>query len=194
MTTAYTDILINNPNTTFTAFALRCARAFGACVELHDVSLDAPPPDEVKPDTWLQERLEEAETELAAWEAMSLSDAESVCTREYRESCAHREEWRRRVERENATIYAMLAKVETWNPPSEEHRELKKFMMEQLRMSIRQPPSKPPRQPTAEWLADRIRYAADTVKWRHETWAKEQARAVRATKWLRELRASLDNA
>lgn len=51
MPTGYTSVLFDKPETTFSEFASRCARAFGACMAMRDESLAVALPDEVKPET-----------------------------------------------------------------------------------------------------------------------------------------------
>ena len=48
MPTGYTAMLTEEKEITFEDFALKCARAFGALIEMRDESLDAKIPEEFK--------------------------------------------------------------------------------------------------------------------------------------------------
>ncbi len=59
MPTGYTAAVQNGTVTRFADFAMNCARAFGALVELRD-EMDAPIPDTFKPSTHHSESLKKA--------------------------------------------------------------------------------------------------------------------------------------
>lgn len=68
MPTGYTaDLTLDTP---FERFAMRCARAMGACVMMRDDPMDAPIPDKWEPDDYYRKRLEDAKAKLAAAEEM----------------------------------------------------------------------------------------------------------------------------
>jgi hypothetical protein len=58
-------------NQTFPQFAMSCARAFGALVEMRDEGMDAKIPDEIKPEPYHKKAAAEARKELVAFEAMT---------------------------------------------------------------------------------------------------------------------------
>jgi hypothetical protein len=55
-------------NQTFPQFAMSCARAFGALIEMRDEGMDAKIPDEIKPEPYHKKAAAEARKELAAFE------------------------------------------------------------------------------------------------------------------------------
>lgn len=78
MATGYTYELIDKPETTFEAFALRCSRAFGALIEMREESADAPIPTEIKPSTYHLDALRKAEAEARRFETMTLAEAATL--------------------------------------------------------------------------------------------------------------------
>lgn len=195
MATGYTHILLDKPETTFEEFALRCARAFGATIEMRDDPLDVPPPAEVKPDDYYLRQIPDAEARVRELEVMTAEEAEIKAAEAHREALKFWRECNENYARKRRLYEAMLAKVEAWEPPSPGHEGLKKFMREQIVDSIKfdcHESSDPPEPQTGEeWLADRRAYAMRTLQSRREGWEKEQQAAREATAWLKALHASL---
>lgn len=62
MPTGYTAAVCDGKITEFPAFALQCARAFGALITMRDDAMNAPIPEEIKPDTsYYDKNISEAE-------------------------------------------------------------------------------------------------------------------------------------
>ncbi len=197
MPTGYTHNVQDGSLTEFRGFALQCARAFGACIELRDSPAETPIPDEFKPSDYHEKALVEAKATLARVLAMSDRDVARAADADYEadhESWVKRRE-RRRVERER--YEAMLAHASAWTPPTAEHEGLKTFMVEQLTQSIEFDCSSgswdkmPTRKTEAAWRSDAIAQAERGVKMHAEEHAKEVARARGRTEWVRALRASV---
>lgn len=196
MPTGYTNVILEKPEITFEAFALRCARAFGVCIAMREESLDAPPPTEIRPDVRLLDSLHEAEANARKWEVMSLEEASRLNEEAYADSVESWERAKAEHMREKTLFGRMLAQVNGWSPPTSAHEGLKKFMAEQLATSM--PRSEywaaPRKKPAEEFLAEARKSAAENVHRRAEDWRRAQAKAAEATEWLRDLRRSLEEA
>ncbi len=136
MLTGYTQLIDSDPNVTLRAYALRCARAFGACVMQRDESIDNPPRHR-EPSTYHAEELSKAKAALAAAKAMSTDAAEAGALARfnkerdyYKAAVAERAEKLARYNR-------IRAEVEAWTPPSADHVGLKTFMLSQIDETIR---------------------------------------------------------
>ena len=140
MPTGYTAPVKDGEITEFNEFAWRCARAFGAMILMReeplDKKIDIPDHYEPDPQSYNEKSLKEAIERLPAVEAMTDEEAEVAAQKE-------RDELEKRQERYNAEAAqakeryeAMLEKVRAWEPPSEDHAELKAFMESQLTESI----------------------------------------------------------
>ena len=193
MPTGYTADVQDGKITDFPTFAIRCARAMGATIMMRDDPLDAPIP-EFEPSDHHIKRLAESRAELARVEAMSSADVVAACEEANR---AARESYDKSVIRTTEVrnrYNAMLAQVVQWVPPTPEHEGLKKFMVEQLRESIRFDCSErepPVPQSPADWRADRIASLRRDIEYHEKHDAEERERTAARNEWVRQLRLSL---
>ena len=128
MPTGYTEDIYNGKNVTFKDFALKCARAFGACVHQREDNIDDPPKLK-KPDiAYYEDKLKKAKAFKKPTKA------------EYNLYIAKETEYLEielaKNEKRLADYKAMLVNVKNWLPPTKEHFRFKEFMMEQLNGSI----------------------------------------------------------
>lgn len=192
MASGYTAAIKNG--ITFKEYALTCARAFGALVEMRDDPNDAPIPDEVLPSTHYRDGL--AEAEVSRLSALTPEQVKAEAAKA--KATFMKERAKRNAEQEalKAKYEAMLAEVRAWTPPTADHKELQQFMATQITESIDWDcrPSKAPDlsgyEPAA-WYADALSSARRTVDYHREAWEKEQQRAAERTAWIRALKASL---
>lgn len=193
MTTAYTQFLLDNADATFADFALRCARAMGALVHMRDMPLDAPLPDEIRPDERVRERLEEAYARCRELDVMTMAEAERRAEEEYERLTRERAKAVAKRAEENRRLTEMLAQVEAWKLPTPRHAGLQKFMREQIEMSIHRPIDWPVLRVSGRgWLDNQREDAARDLRSAAEDWEQEQRRARERTEWLMKLRASLE--
>lgn len=199
MPTGYTNRIQNGEITEFKDFALACARAFGALISMRDDALDAPMPAEILPDTkYHDDHIAAATLEIDRLARMTAGQISAANTADHAAGVAR---WKKRQEDivlSRGRYEAMIAKVAAWQPPTQEHIELKKFMMSQLRDSIgfdctRDPKWDPEPQPItdAEWFSANKKEAQQrfyiNIQARHE----EIQRAADRNAWLSALRNSL---
>lgn len=200
MPTGYTSQIAEG--ITFQNFALSCARAFGALIEMRDDPADAPIPDEFKPSTYSRERLAEAQGKLAALMSMTEVECEQKAKDHYEQQVQYHQEGIEKDVALKAKYTAMLESVNAWTPPTSEHEGLKKFMQEQIETSINfdcgsdwhqraLADLKP--QTSDEWRAAEIAEAEHSVAYHTQEHSKEVERATSRTSWVRELRKSLES-
>lgn len=133
MPTGYTAKLMDEGQD-FRAFVLTCARAMGACIMQRDDPMSDPPKKETASD-YHTKRLAEAKATLATLKAMTseqraahgagLRDAATKSAREYLATAVA----------QNERLDAMAAQVSAWTPPTDEHKGLRDFMLEQIKIS-----------------------------------------------------------
>lgn len=135
MPTGYTADVQDGKVTSLKEFALKCARSRGALVHMKDEPFDRSIYLDKVSDYHLKE-LEKAKKEFAKYKKMSLEDVENIWRAKSRK--AHKEDIKRStiVLEEKARYLAMLEKVKAWTPPTPAHKDLKNFMIEQLKESI----------------------------------------------------------
>jgi hypothetical protein len=194
--TGYTYNLVDKKQT-FPQFALECARAFGALIDMKEEPLGAEIPEQFEPSDYHATHLAEAQAELARLEAMSPTEAHAFgwalkdetvqeCAKDVRERMA-----------DDALMLGVLEQAKAWEPPTSEHEGLKRFMIEQITGSLHgdyyaigleAAKAKPP----ADYYAEALERARWDVQYHEEAIEKERARVGERNDWLRQLRASLD--
>lgn len=136
MANGYTAALYENEDVEFRDFALKCAQTFGPMRGLRDTS-GASIPESFDVPEYYSARVEKAEKELVAARNLSLEDAARQAEDVYDERIEHARAGIERAEHIRRNYEDMLAQVEAWVPPTEEHQGLKDFMKEQLVAAIK---------------------------------------------------------
>ncbi len=197
MPSGYTCDVQNGKITDFRTFAIRCARAMGACIMMRDDPHDAPIPDKFEPSDYHQKSIAEAKEELSRLKVMKASDAVLATASDY---ATEMNDWnRRQAERakERHRYEAMLAKVTAWVPPSPDHEGFKRFMTDQLTESINWDCgpglSRPVEKSPSVWLCEKIAEAERSIAYHTKEHAEEVKRAEARTRWVQQLRASLED-
>jgi len=197
MATGYTDTI--KDGITFKQFVLKCARAFGACIEMRDESMEVPIPDKFEPSTYHLEALKKAEKELSEASNMSLEDAGEKALNEYNK---RKNEYKESI-RKNTVLEekynSMLKQVEKWIPPTAEHIGIKEFMTQQITSSIdfdcgdyyEKALRELKKSSGSEWKKQRIDSAVYDITYHTRELEKEKRRAEERTSWIKALRESL---
>jgi hypothetical protein len=197
MASGYTYGVQSGEVTEFRDFAMRCARAFGALIEMRDSPPDAPIPREFAPSSYHAEKIQEAALKIAALEEMDRSDMEDAAAQEYAEHLRRYNE-RRAQRRVHCQRYeAMLAQVKAWEPPTTDHAEMKKFMRDQLTESMKWDcdgsyDEAPERLSGPVWHTEALSKAHKSLAYHREESEKERERCAARNKWVRDLRESLE--
>jgi hypothetical protein len=197
MPTGYTADVCDGKLTDFKAFAIRCAHAFGALVELRDEGMDAPIP-EFKPSPYHVEGLQKAHAELARLKGLSRDEAEAEARAAFRKAMdAHH----KHVEEQQATkgrLLAMRAQVADWQPPTSEHQGLKDFMIQQIDETIRfdcSPSTYYLEKCTPKggevWRREQISEQERSIEYHTKQNAEDIERVAHRNKWVADLRKSL---
>jgi len=198
MPTGYTAYIEDGEITKGKDFLLKCARAFGACIDMRDDSLSVDIPAELKPSTYHKEALERAYLELEKYKTMTLEEAQNILDEDYinnQKSC-------RESIIKNSQIQERYSKVrkeiEDWTPPTSEHYNLKKFALEQIDISMNHNMEDyykkelvKPKKTAEEYITTMIEGAADNIKYHLKNWNEEVKRTDERNKWINDLRDSL---
>lgn len=196
--TGLTSLVANNDNVTLKQFAMRCARQFGALIDMRDEPLDAPIPERFEVDEYYRKNYERAKADYENFIANPPTDEE--LEKKYNDYVAEetekakRENEKRRILRERYNV--MRVKVSKWIPPTPEHENLKSFMIQQLEDSL-------------DWDCDEYElnipnrdewietfFSPDSLRRRMysrlEDLQKESVRVEERNRWLKSLRESLE--
>lgn len=198
MPTGYTHNITETME--FRDFALQCARAFGACIEMRDDPVDTPIPDEFQPNGHYKEAERNALADVEKYRAMTVAEAAMAlrsAVQGARESAD-----RGKAERfgQKRAYQRMLSLVRKWTPPTAEHEGLRKFMEEQIVESIKwdcgtdyyDNSVKELEALTPEtYLASMRKEAERQLAYYRDEHDKEVERARSRTQWVKALRESL---
>lgn len=195
MPTAYTCNLIKEEELSFKDFALKCARAFGACIDMRDEPTDAPIPEEFKQSTYYKEKLNHAKEELELFKKMTDEDFKSKAEENFKAELKYYED---EINKNNFTLKrykTMLNKVKDWVPPTTEHEGLKNFMIDQITSSINFDsyiPTKPKVKTLKETKNEMLESILHDIAYYASENEKEKERVTARNKWLKDLRKSLE--
>lgn len=194
MPTGYTADVQSGKIDTLQEYAIGCARAFGATVMMRDDPKDAPIPEAFEPETkYHEERLAHAKDTLE--KELTIEDGERMALEEYQNAVSRFDESKLDNQARLKRYNSMLAKVNEWLPPTNEHQEFKKFMVEQLESSINwdiHEPEEPIKITGSELIKDRIKSANRDIEYHTKKIAEEIERTEGRNLWISNLRESLE--
>ena len=201
MPTGYTAA-IEDGGITFEEYAMRCARAFGACVTMRDEQWDAPIPERFEPSDFYSSKIIEAAAELGKVDRMTPEEAETAAQSEHDAEMQSAREILDKKLALKAKYEQMLGAVDAWRPPTGDHAELKSFMADQIKESIRfdcdndwwseKLNAKP--KPGIEWRMSKIAVLKKELAYHANENRAEIARCDMRTAWVKALRESLRGA
>lgn len=182
----------------FKEFALDCARAFGACIELRDEGGGGELiPDEFQPSSYSKEAADRAREQLKSIIAMTDEEKENAAICAYEEA----EDARIKALSEKAELRVkyeeMLDSVLKWKIPTVEHRGLRDFMIEQIKTSIDFDCGgdyyKTPTQKIGadEWFSGEVDRLEESIRRHEENYVEEVERAKARSEWVMALKESL---
>ena len=195
MPTGYTAELMEKGQD-FRTFTLRCARAFGACIMQRDDPMQEEPKKQ-EPSSYYADALERARKALAELQAMGDTARIHHGIGLKNEAVRSHREWLAKDSEQNARLDAMHALVSVWEPPSADHKGLKDFMLDQIKISrhyvayieraIQEAEAKAP----VTYFAEAVERAERDVGYYAEGLRKEQERTNGRNEWIEQLYASL---
>ncbi len=194
MPTGYTSIIEDREGTTFAEYAWRCARAFGALIELREDSLDAPIPEAFRPSEYSTKRLAEAQAELARLRGLTANAAEVAAGADHHAAV---KEWERSEKDRRAKLArydAIRREASAWTPPTIDHAGLQRFMLQQIDTStefMREERARPEGLSGAVWLERRIASAARDIEYHTKELREERERVAKRNEWVAALRRSI---
>ena len=180
----------------FKTFVMRCARNFGALVMMRDDPMDAEIPSVFEPSSYHKDAMERADSKLIEAKKMSLETAKILSEQEHTDAISSNEK-RISEKLDFETKYVtMLDKVKAWTPPTPEHDNIKKFMIEQIESSIEFDcdityNSEPVLLSPEKWLGEYIDKCAKDLEYHVKEWYAEVDRCKERNEWINQLRKSL---
>ena len=197
MPTGYTAPVNDGTVTTLKDYALGCARAFGALIELRDEPSSTPIPQKFKRSTYHDKALKDAEADLASLSNLTATERQAKADKANADRLAYWQKSKADQSALKARYDAMLAKAKNWTPPTPDHEDFKNFMVSQLEQSIKfdtgYGEDTPPEPVTADqWYADALKEARRQVKYHTDGRDEEIKRTAERQAWLDALRGALE--
>ena len=170
-------------------------------IMMRDEPMDAPIPDKFEPSQYNNEALAEARKELAEIKPLGVAECDRRAGDDYKEELATRQ--KRKVEKSlhEQRYKMMLARVRNWTPPTDDHQEMAKFMVEQLEESIKHDcwtdakwetyNPEPVRLTGREWKSQKIAQLQERIVRDTKHQEEEDERTASRNEWLAALRESL---
>ncbi len=194
MPTGYTAELMEK-GITFRTFALQCARAFGACIAQRDDPMDALPQKQ-EPNDYNTKALKKARASLAKLKAMSAREAQEHGAALRKKTVDGAREYLAKSAAENERLRSMEREVSRWTPPTDDHKGLRDFMLEQIRISkngdfAQKSLAAAIAKSAEEYFAEEVASASRDITYHTEECAKEAARTKSRNDWIEQLYASL---
>lgn len=186
----------------FPDFARLCARAFGALYHTKEEGLDVPIPKELEPNAHYLNRLRDAFIQEARlnvrpeeeWNKLFLS---------YKASCIQdMETGKKESQAKRDYMKNILTQVLNWEIPTEDHKNLKDFMIEQLESSIESvledgwyddQINKYETMTLEEWKEQEYDNLRRNIVFYAEAYSDEVKRVNKCNVWIKELHQSLEN-
>jgi len=182
---------------TFEQFAMNCARAFGACIELRDEGGDGSNiPEKFTASPYHKEHLEESQQKLKDFLTLTTKDLEQLAQAKYEQDIVS---YKERV-KEDLDLLAnyeyMLEKANQWQIPSDDHAKLKEFMIQQITDSIKWDCNNTREEPTLEdaetYFQRKVKQLKRNVAYHQEQMLEEELKCAKNTLWITQLRNSLE--
>ena len=193
MPTGYTaPIADNTPGFTFKKYLLTCARAFGALIDMRDDSLYAEIPDSIEPSKYHIENIERIDSEIELWRKLSPCEIKGKYEDYYKSQMDYYNKYLIESKELKERYAGMRKQAEAWVPPTSEHEGLKKFMIEQIDISVRDyVPDIPNRILPTDWFFSKIEMLKEDREYHVKEYDKEVKNCDEKTKWIQELKKSI---
>lgn len=180
----------------FETYAMNCARAFGALIEMRDAPSGAEIPERFEPSPYHMGQLEQAHARLADLQTMKPEDISAGALLDWKTKTRAAEDYVRKCNELKAKYEAMLDAVDKWRPPTPDHVEMKSFMRQQIVDSLKWDCDtsyygKEKRLTDKQWLDGKISKTEHDIAYHEKAYIEEVDRTEKRNKWLAALRESL---
>ena len=195
MPSGYTSDIYDGKDTSFVNFAKRCSRAFGVRVTERENSLYA----EYEPRLIDDYKLKHLSKSIKDYNE-SLTRTPEQWQKLYDEAMAHMDEMDAEIASRGEELAGrylpVLEKARAWEPPTEDHVEFKKFMIDQLEDSIRFDGAGVKREPMErpsfdEWVRDSKKSSERMVSIYAKSMFDAVENAIKSNAWVEVLFDSL---
>jgi len=193
MPTGYTDCI--SKEASFKEFATHCAYAFGALVAFRDSGVRDELPKKIEASDYHKKRINELKQEQRN---LKTTDQGKYNREQHKKDIAYYEGRINEANSLREKYNAMLEKVRAWQPPTPDHDGMKKFMIEQITMSIEGDcdtsyyKEKLNNYILADHYHKRLAEIPKDIQYHTEKQKEEEKRIAERNGWLQALKKSLE--
>lgn len=195
MPTGYTYPITTEKGISFEDFVMNCAKAFGNLIE----DSNKPIPEKFEASNYYQKKIEETKIELEKFQLMTEEEAAELQKTETKKEIVHCYEAIEENNNLKQKYNSMLLQVKSWNPPTEDHINLKNFMIKQLELSIPDTDNSYYFKKIAKiiifdpkWKNRKINSLLENLKYYQKENIEEIERVAETNQWINDLRKSLN--
>ncbi len=201
MPTEYTHALLKGEQTV-EEFALGCARAFGAYVEMKDepLSVGAPEKLEDKETELYLKNIADLQRQIRNVKKMSYARAAKYAENDYNSSRLYHTNALIELAEGSFRLSKAMAQVASYTPPTKDHEEYKSFMVRQLSETMdwscdpsyhKEALKNLKLQTPQEWKADKLEYLSERIEFKTKSLEKYTVRHTTCNDWIKQLHSSV---
>lgn len=135
MPTGYTADIQDGKVAELKDYILKCSRNFGALIHMRDDDINAKIEHRKVSDYHL-EQLNKVKKDFEEFQKLTDEEIQDILNKSYQQRIKDQQEGLKRFEEGKQRYLCMLEKVRRWQPPTEEHIDLKNFAIKQLEESL----------------------------------------------------------
>lgn len=198
MPTGYTAYIEDEKITTGEEFLKLCTRAFGIAIDLKDKPLNVPTKTHFEADSYYKEKYEKSLELLEETKNMSFDEAANKRRKDYEEEISFHKEYAKSQILLNEKYEKVRKEVSEWIPPTDAHKKLKKFALNQIDICVT-----PQRhideylekskenfddsdKATYEYISDIISMCQKDVDRAYESYQEELKRTEEKNEWMKQ--------
>lgn len=134
--TGYTTQIENGNITTGKDFLKLCTRAFGIAMDMREKPLSVPTPTQFEPDPYYKQKYDKAVEVRNKWKQMTFDEAKQKIIEKYNTEITQAKKSLENYKLEDEKYKKVRNEIVKWNPPTDEHKALKNFALEQIDLSM----------------------------------------------------------
>lgn len=195
MPTGYTACVQDGNVTELKDYILRCSRKFGALIHMRDDALNTSIKHREVSDYRLN-RLNEIKKDFEEFKKLSDEEIQKMLDESYLQKIEQQKKGLKEFEIGKQRYLDMLEKVKEWQPPSDDHMNLKNFAIEQLEGSLDFDYSdtskeyylrEPFKDSVEQYRQFKIESYIKDIKYHSDEYKKEAENVEKINKWIDDL-------
>lgn len=192
--TGYTEFICNDKVKTAEEFLLLCTSAFGYMAEFKDDPLSVPIDVRFVPSDYHEKALQREKEYLESYRRMTPEAIHFANMQDNNKQIEQLENARAKWQAENEKLQPILEGLEKWVPPTPEHEALKRFAIEQVKISLNDLswlPESLAMRTDEEWIDSRIKNSIEAIDYHEKGIQKDIETAEKKNRWLDALKKSV---